>query len=249
MEKFNYTSPTTVAKCIGTAVSIIGAVVATLYQGPTILGTPPPLLTLTASSYAFLIGGLLFTLDSAIAAIFIISQVHLFYFIHHHSHSQIYVICCVFTLQAVVIRKYPAELLLMLFYSFFVAIFSAASSLIVEKDLSAWSLNSSTRLIPVIFSVSTCTAQHVWITCDLDHDQMLLFFAGPVWQCFPSIHFNLVCEKKRTRVCIHFPSFGSCDFNRSRNRHLGRGILSRKVLPQLQTTQEFICVCVSSSAM
>lgn len=169
--------------------------------------------------------------------------------IHHHSHSQIYVICCVFTLQAVVIRKYPAELLLMLFYSFFVAIFSAASSLIMEKDLSAWSLNSSTRLIPVIFSVSTCTAQHVWITCDLDHDQMLLFFAGPVWQCFPNIHFNLVCEKKRTRVCIHFPSFGSCDFNRSRNRHLGRGILSRKVLPQLQTTQEFICVCVSSSAM
>lgn len=60
-------------------------------------------------------------------------------------------------LQAVVIRKCPAELLLMLFYSFFIAILSAASSLIFEKDLSAWSLNSTTRLIPVIYSVSTHT--------------------------------------------------------------------------------------------
>lgn len=91
MEKFNYPSPTTVAKCIGTVVSIIGAVVATLYQGPTILGTPPPVLTLTASSSASLIGGLLFILDSAIAAVFMISQVHLiFHTLQIHDHSQIY---------------------------------------------------------------------------------------------------------------------------------------------------------------
>lgn len=42
----------------------------------------------------------------------------------------------------------------MLFYSLFVAIVTALVSLTVEKDLSAWSLNSAQRLIPIIYSVS-----------------------------------------------------------------------------------------------
>lgn len=78
MEKFNYRSSTTLAKSIGTLVSIIGALIVTLYQGPSILGISPhsnaPFHTLTSSS-AWLVGGLLLTVDSLVSSIFIITQV------------------------------------------------------------------------------------------------------------------------------------------------------------------------------
>lgn len=45
----------------------------------------------------------------------------------------------------------------MLFYSCFVAILSAAVALIVEKDLSSWSLKSTSTLIPIIYSVISST--------------------------------------------------------------------------------------------
>lgn len=130
MEKFNCRSSTTLTKSIGTVVSIAGAIVATLYKGPSLLGNSTHLLT--AASSAWLVGALLLTLDSAAAALFIIAQ-------------------------ALVIRKCPAVLILMLFYSCFIAIISAAVSFIVDIDLSAWSLNSTARLIPIILSVSTNT--------------------------------------------------------------------------------------------
>ncbi|GFP96249.1 wat1-related protein at3g28050 [Phtheirospermum japonicum] len=133
MEKFNYTSSTTMAKSIGTLVSVIGAIIITLYQGPPILGisshsnaSSSSFHTLTSSS-AWLIGGFILTIDCMVSALFIITQ-------------------------AVILRKCPAELILMLFYSCFIAIFSGAVSLIVEKDFSAWSLKSKMRLIPVIYS-------------------------------------------------------------------------------------------------
>ncbi|KAK6160158.1 hypothetical protein DH2020_003539 [Rehmannia glutinosa] len=130
MEKFNCTSYTTLAKSIGTLVTIIGAITVTLYQGPAILGissrSDSSFQTLTSSS-AWLIGGLLLTIDCLVSAIFIIAQ-------------------------ALVLRKCPAELVLMFFYSCFIAVLSAAVSLIVEKDFSAWSLKPKMRLIPVIYS-------------------------------------------------------------------------------------------------
>ncbi|KAL3654111.1 hypothetical protein CASFOL_003792 [Castilleja foliolosa] len=131
MEKFNYTSSTTMAKSIGTLVTVIGATIITLYQGPPILGfsshsNASSFDNLTSSS-AWLIGGLILTIDCMVSALFIITQ-------------------------AVVLRKCPAELILMLFYSGFIAILSAAVSLIVDKDYSGWSLNNKMRLIPVIYS-------------------------------------------------------------------------------------------------
>ncbi|XP_047959711.1 WAT1-related protein At3g28050-like [Salvia hispanica] len=125
LEKFNYRSSTSLAKSTGTVVSIGGAVVATLYQGPSLLGNSSDLLTAVSSTWV--VGGLLLTLDSAAAAILII-------------------------VQALVVRKCPAVLILMLFYSCFIAVVSAAASAIVEKDLGAWSLNSTGRFIPVILS-------------------------------------------------------------------------------------------------
>ncbi|XP_042054049.1 WAT1-related protein At3g28050-like [Salvia splendens] len=127
LEKFNYRSATSMAKSTGTVISIGGAVLATLYQGPSLLGKSGDLLTAVSSNWV--IGGLLLTLDSAAAAILII-------------------------VQALVVRKCPAVLILMLFYSCFIALVSAAASAIVEKDLAAWTLNlnSTGRFIPVILS-------------------------------------------------------------------------------------------------
>lgn len=79
MEKFNYRSSTTLAKTFGTMVTIIGALIMTLYQGPSIWGISPhsnanTLQTLTSSS-AWLLGALLLTIDSIVASISIIAQV------------------------------------------------------------------------------------------------------------------------------------------------------------------------------
>ncbi|KAK4429863.1 WAT1-related protein [Sesamum alatum] len=130
LEKFDCRSKTTLAKSIGTLVSIAGAVVATLYQGPSILGpsshSNATFHTITSSS-AWILGGLLLVIDSLVSAFFIIAQ-------------------------ALVLKKYPVELVLMFFYSCFIAIASASVSLVVENDLSAWSLRPKMRLIPVIYS-------------------------------------------------------------------------------------------------
>ncbi|KAH6770755.1 hypothetical protein C2S52_015558 [Perilla frutescens var. hirtella] len=128
MENFNHRSSITLAKSIGTLVSILGSLIVTLYQGPMILGisSHPPHIRMTSSS-AWLIGGLLFTIDSMLSSIFIIAQ-------------------------ALILKKCPAELILMLFYSCFIAIISAIASFVVEKDLSSWSLNSVTKLLPLLYS-------------------------------------------------------------------------------------------------
>ncbi|KAG8366183.1 hypothetical protein BUALT_Bualt17G0050100 [Buddleja alternifolia] len=130
MEDFNIKSSSTKAKCIGTIVSILGALIVTLYQGPSLLGisshSNTPFQTLTTSS-AWLIGGTLLSIDCVVASIFTIAM-------------------------ALVLKKCPTELILMFFYSCFIAILAATVSLIVEKDFGAWSLKPKKRLIPVIYS-------------------------------------------------------------------------------------------------
>ncbi|KAJ8547784.1 hypothetical protein K7X08_021020 [Anisodus acutangulus] len=86
MENFEYKSLSTVAKTIGILVSIIGALVATLYKGPQVFGISPLNSILTIPS-TWVIGGLLMMISSLIASVFIISQ-------------------------AFVLKKYPAELIL-----------------------------------------------------------------------------------------------------------------------------------------
>ncbi|XP_019157997.1 PREDICTED: WAT1-related protein At5g40230-like [Ipomoea nil] len=132
MENFKCGSFTTLAKLVGTVVSIIGALIATLYKGPPIVTAPFQSSTLILNnvlnqSSTWVLGGFLMTIDTMIASIFIIAQ-------------------------AFVLKKYPAELILMLFYSCCVAILCAAVALIIERDLSAWSLSNRTRLFAILYS-------------------------------------------------------------------------------------------------
>lgn len=129
LETVDCRSFSTLAKSIGTIVAISGALVATLYQGPPLLMIPShsnlTLQPLTQSANV-LLGGLLFGVDCVIASLLMI-------------------------VQAFVLKKYPVELIIMLFYSCFVAIFSLAASLMVERDLSAFSLKPKTRLFAVLY--------------------------------------------------------------------------------------------------
>ncbi|KAA8533116.1 hypothetical protein F0562_033351 [Nyssa sinensis] len=131
MEKLDCGSSSTRAKTVGTIVSIAGALVVTIYKGPQILMTlshsQSPFEHLLIQQYNFVIGGLLFTVDCAVASVFIIAQ-------------------------ALILKKCPAELTILSFYCFFVAILSAVFSLIVEKDLSSWSLLPKTRMIAILYS-------------------------------------------------------------------------------------------------
>ncbi|KAG9154091.1 hypothetical protein Leryth_000588 [Lithospermum erythrorhizon] len=129
IEKFEPRSIITQVKASGTLVSIAGALTATLYQGPALLRTSSSdsNVQILNQSATWIIGGSLLMIDCFAASGFIIAQ-------------------------AFVLKKCRVELILMVFYSCFVAILSAIVSLVTEKDVNSWSLTSLERLIPVIYA-------------------------------------------------------------------------------------------------
>ncbi|PON98896.1 Plant-drug/metabolite exporter [Trema orientale] len=130
MEKLNWRSSTSLAKSMGTIVSITGALIVTLYKGPSLLLTSSSsnlFYTELLQQPNWVLGGLLLTADSVLASVWLI-------------------------IQASILKRYPAELILAFFYCFFSALLSAVSCFVVERDLSAWSLKSKTRFLSVLFS-------------------------------------------------------------------------------------------------
>ncbi|XP_057948962.1 WAT1-related protein At3g28050-like [Malania oleifera] len=130
MEKLEWRSSSSLAKFIGTLASVSGAFIVTLYKGPPILRTSLHLnlpLQLYSQQSNWVIGGLLLTADCVMASAFLI-------------------------VQALILKKYPAELTVVFYYCFFVAIQSAIISLIMERDPSAWSLKPNMRLFAVLYS-------------------------------------------------------------------------------------------------
>ncbi|GMN41668.1 hypothetical protein TIFTF001_010890 [Ficus carica] len=131
MEKLHWRSFTSLAKIIGTIVSLFGAFIVTCYDGPSLLNTS----SLSNLSYKkllfqqsnWVLGGLFLLIDAVMTAVWII-------------------------IQKPILKKYPAELILVFFYCFFVAVLSGVVCLVVERDLSAWSLKSKTRLYSILFS-------------------------------------------------------------------------------------------------
>ncbi|CAK9137808.1 unnamed protein product [Ilex paraguariensis] len=156
MEKLNFRSSSTLAKCIGTIVSIIGAFIMTLYKGPQILRTPSyskfhhQHVLLQQSNW--IIGGLFLAVDCAVSSAFLI-------------------------VQALILERYPAELIIVFFYCFFAAILSAVVSLISDRDLSAWALQPSMRLIAVMYSGIIGSAFQVSVNTWCVHQRGPLFVA------------------------------------------------------------------------
>ncbi|KAM7464604.1 hypothetical protein LguiA_032725 [Lonicera macranthoides] len=131
MERVDFRSSSALAKTIGTVVSVAGAFIVALYKGPTIISNLS-LLNLTLNDLLiqpsnWILGGIFLAIDCVFASMFIIAQ-------------------------AMVLKKCPAELTVMFAYCFIVAILSAATSLILEKDMSTWSLQPNVRLYAVLYS-------------------------------------------------------------------------------------------------
>lgn len=130
MEAVNFGSSTTQAKSIGTVVSIAGAILVTLYKGPPII--PSPLKSeiskhLLVQPSNWVIGGVFLAIDCIFASMCIISQ-------------------------AFVLKKYPAVMVVMFSYCFVCTILSVLTSLIVEADLSTFSLQPKKRLLSILYS-------------------------------------------------------------------------------------------------
>ncbi|GJT67232.1 WAT1-related protein [Tanacetum coccineum] len=126
VERLDYGGST---KIIGTLVTVLGALVVTFYKGPAIITYRLSSITpqfLDQSSH-WILGGLLMLIDSVIAALFVVAQ-------------------------ALILKKYSAVLILMLAYCSIIAVLSLLASLILEHDLSAFSLQSKTRLLVILYS-------------------------------------------------------------------------------------------------
>ncbi|KAJ7009788.1 WAT1-related protein [Populus alba x Populus x berolinensis] len=156
MENVDWKSYSTVAKSMGTIVSIGGAFIVTCYKGPLLLKALP---SVTKSSHQVLLqqsnwvlGGLLMAVDCATASSWLI-------------------------VQALILKKYPAKLIVVFFHFFFSTILSSIVAVVMERDPSAWSLNSNIRLIAVLFSGILGNAFEVGVTAWCLHKTGPVFVA------------------------------------------------------------------------
>ncbi|KAL2546922.1 WAT1-related protein [Forsythia ovata] len=131
MEKLACRTSSFQAKSIGTIVTMVGAFIVTLYKGPQILTSQSSSRLLDnyiqTPQSSSIIGGLFLAVDCAVSSGYTI-------------------------VQALILKKYPAELFIVFFYCFFAAILSTVVSLIVDRDLSAWRLQPNIRWIAVLYS-------------------------------------------------------------------------------------------------
>ncbi|CAH2045099.1 unnamed protein product [Thlaspi arvense] len=135
MEKVSIKKNSSLAKVVGTAVSIGGALVATLYHGPIMFAASQPSVYLPQplspppsppSNSNWVIGGGLLALEYTLIAISYIIQTH-------------------------IMREYPSEFALALSHSVCVSISCAFVSIFAEKNNpSAWIMRSNIMLICIV---------------------------------------------------------------------------------------------------
>ncbi|KAL3629245.1 hypothetical protein CASFOL_026467 [Castilleja foliolosa] len=130
MEKLKIGSLSTQAKIVGALVSISGALVVVLYNGPILITGYDDKATLQATSSPesnWIMGGAL------LASCYVLSSVW-------------------FTYQSVVIKEYPGEFILVFFYSLFAWVFAVAVGFVSEPNLSSWLIPTDIRLLSVLYS-------------------------------------------------------------------------------------------------
>ncbi|KAI3824911.1 hypothetical protein L1987_06384 [Smallanthus sonchifolius] len=130
METISFGSLVTQAKFIGTVVSVAGAIMVTLYEGPQILSSPLKseiLKNLIGLPSNWVLGGIFLAIDADFSSMCIIAQ-------------------------AFVLEKYPAEMIVIFAYCFIYTILSGLTSLIVGDELSSFSLQPKKRLLSILYS-------------------------------------------------------------------------------------------------
>ncbi|KAK8572347.1 hypothetical protein V6N13_047951 [Hibiscus sabdariffa] len=137
LEKVNVKKITSVAKIIGTAITVIGAMVMTLYKGPIIdfikSGGAIHHGTTAESADKHWVTGTVLLLGSTCCW------------------------SCFFILQSFTLKQYPAELSLTAMICFMGMVQGAGVSLIMVRDLSAWKIGWDSRLLAVTYSGTFCS--------------------------------------------------------------------------------------------
>ncbi|KAF8048070.1 hypothetical protein N665_2694s0002 [Sinapis alba] len=124
MEKVNFKERSSVAKVMGTVLSLVGALVVVLYHGPRVFVAFSP--SLSSSNSDWIIGGCLLTIKDIIVSISFILQAH-------------------------IMTEYPAAFTVSFFYSLCVSILTSLTGLIVEKDNpSIWIIRFDITLISIV---------------------------------------------------------------------------------------------------
>ncbi|KAI3452400.1 hypothetical protein Pfo_009065 [Paulownia fortunei] len=137
MEKLKLRSLSSQAKIIGALVSIAGALVVVLYNGPLLItgrdenlrlpNTSIILHTMSGARSNWILGGAL------LAGCYVVSSIW-------------YIFQCAF------VKEYPAEFILVFFYSFFAFVLSVPVGVASEPNLSSWKLPADVRLLSILYS-------------------------------------------------------------------------------------------------
>ncbi|XP_062106801.1 WAT1-related protein At4g15540-like [Humulus lupulus] len=126
----------TQAKIIGTVVSVLGALVAVLYKGPTLVSSQPGPVVVAVPSHSldlhkqfsnWALGGFLLAAECLLNSFASILQAH-------------------------ILKIYPAELMVAFMYCLGVTIITVPVSFMVKRELNDWTLRPDITLITVIYS-------------------------------------------------------------------------------------------------
>ncbi|KAI3467493.1 hypothetical protein Pfo_024156 [Paulownia fortunei] len=143
MEELNWRRLSSISKAVGTVVSIVGAFIVTFYNGPAILNKPlnsgSPAQLYLSSQWNWILGGFLLAFASFLTALWCI-------------------------LQAFILKMYPAEMIIIAFYCLFVTIQSSLVSVIAERYVSAWRIETNIGLTAVFYSAIINIAYRLYVT-------------------------------------------------------------------------------------
>ncbi|PKI56233.1 hypothetical protein CRG98_023428 [Punica granatum] len=130
MEKLDWMSSSSLAKVVGTVVSIGGAFIVTFYNGPplSIVNVVPKYLLILLSPHSRWIVGGFFLAGEALTT------------------SLIYIV------KAMVLRDYPVVLIMMFFTNLFVAVTSALLALVAVKEPESWTPKLGSGWVAVVYS-------------------------------------------------------------------------------------------------
>lgn len=160
MEKLDFRNRSSLAKSIGTMVSIAGALTVTLYKGPPIAFAQLPntlhheLLASVQSNW--ITGGFLLVAASFCLALLFIVQVNMtkpLKCLHPLCVTKLNLIFFFSYIKTWIMKDYPAVLMQTLICCIIVTIQSATVSLVAEKDPNAWRLRPDIELIAIGYSV------------------------------------------------------------------------------------------------
>ncbi|KAL1193374.1 WAT1-related protein [Cardamine amara subsp. amara] len=153
MEKVSFKERSSVAKVMGTILSLIGALVVVLYHGPRVFvaSSPPYLnfrqlfLPLSSSNSDWLIGGALLTIRDILVSVS-------------------------FILQAQIMREYPAAFTISFLYTVYVSIVTLTIGLVVERnnpsvwiirfDITLITILTMAIIIPLYYVIHSWTVRH-----------------------------------------------------------------------------------------